>query len=128
MCGVGSPASRDGRRGAEQHRRVRTLLVCAHGATEFRLQSYQPDVTGGGHLGHFLYRGVKSFSRDGQSCTQFECNVQPVIGLGSCHLPLRAERIWIGQHIVFYTLALPCEKFLHLSKEHANEGAYLDQS
>ena len=71
-----------------------------------------------GHLGHFLVRDFKSFSRDSQSCTQFKCNVQPVIGFGSIEGGANLDR--------------PANRVSHagapLSKEHAHEGAYLDQS
>ena len=78
--GVGSSANRDGRRGAVQHCRVRTFNA---------VTSDTPCLV------------LECFSGDSQSCTNFECTVQLVIGLGSTHLPQRAERIWNDQQIVF---------------------------
>ena len=42
----------------------------------------------------------RSFPRDSQSCTT-RVHSLLVVGLGSTHLPQRAERIWINQQMVF---------------------------
>ena len=82
--GVGSSANRDGRRGAVQHCRVRTFNAVTSDTSCLVLEC---------------------FSGDSQSCTNFECTVQLVIGLGSTHLPQRAERIWNDTNCVF-----PCTR------------------
>ena len=41
------------------------------------------------------------FSGGSRSCRNFKCTVQLVFGWISTHLPLRTERIWIGQRLVF---------------------------
>ena len=69
-----------------------------------------------GHLGHFLLRGVKNFLEAVKVAQIFECTVQLVVGLGSTHLPLRAERIWIGQQIVFSPFGFTRRRSTQISK------------
>ena len=58
----------------------------------------------------------QEFSGSSQSCTNFECTVQLVVGFSSTHLPLRAERIWIGQQIVFSPFGFTRKRSTQISK------------
>ena len=93
---VGSVHSARALGGAVHECRVRTLLACAHGA--HRICTFNPtsqvSLVECGHLGHFLFCGVKELFKRWSSCTNFECTVQIVIDGVSCHLLDRVLEVW----------------------------------
>ena len=93
--GAGLSANRHVRRRAVHHFRVRAL------------RTFSPTKVECSHLRHFLFSGVKRgvllevvkvAQISSAQCSLFS-------GWVSTHLPLRAERIWIDQQIVFSPFA-----------------------
>ena len=112
------PALRHGRTRLCADTSVRRLLGEEHGVGSPKTS--QMSLVECGHVGHFLVRGVKSFSR--ATCSLL---------LGWIPLTCHEGRSEFGAAslcLVHADAHLREEPNLHLSKEHAHEGAYLDQS